>query len=54
MAGAITDVQPAATAAGKQGAAKQGVDLTPRAVARVRSAMAKEGIDISKIEWQAH
>src|ERR1700758_4676079 len=44
MAGAITDVQPAATAAGKQGPAKQGVDLTPRAIARVRSAMAKEGI----------
>src|SRR6201997_5430743 len=44
MAGAITDVQPAATAAGKQGPAKQGVDLTARAIARVRSAMAKEGI----------
>jgi iron-sulfur cluster assembly protein len=45
MAGGTTDViQPAATAAGKQGPAKQGVDLTSRAIARVRSAMAKEGI----------
>jgi iron-sulfur cluster assembly protein len=40
MGSASTDViEPAATAAGKQG-----VELTPRAVARVRSAMAKEGI----------
>jgi len=40
MASATTNVlQPAATAAGKQG-----VDVTPRAVARIRSAMAKEGI----------
>src|SRR6201999_2903231 len=40
MAEATTDlVQPAASAAGKQG-----VKVTPRAVARIRSAMAKEGI----------
>jgi iron-sulfur cluster assembly protein len=40
MGSASTDaIQPAATAAGKQG-----VELTPRAVTRVRSAMAKEGI----------
>ena len=40
MAEATTDlVQPAASAAGKQG-----VQVTPRAVARIRSAMAKEGI----------
>ena len=39
MAGATTNVLPAASAAGKRG-----VELTPRAVARVRSAMAKEGI----------
>ena len=39
MGSASTDaIQPAATAAGKQG-----VELTPRAVTRVRSAMAKEG-----------
>ena len=45
MTNATTDaIQPAATAAGKQG----GVELTPRAIARVRSAMAKEGISPSE------
>ena len=44
MGSASTDaIQPAATAAGKQG-----VELTPRAVARVRSAMAKEGISAAE------
>jgi len=44
LGSASTDaIQPAATAAGKQG-----VELTPRAVARVRSAMAKEGISAAE------